>query len=85
MFSLPSLPQQWEKRLIRYLLLRIDLLEERTLGDLSNLGGSVGRNSVFTLKDVGIKVEVRRLPHLPPPMSKLCCLCAHRCQRGYAP
>ena len=58
MFSFPSLPQQWEKRLVRYLLHRLDLLEERTLGDLSNLEGSLGKNSVFTVKDVGIKVEV---------------------------
>jgi hypothetical protein len=43
---------------VRYLLSRLDLLEESTLGDLSNLEGSLGRNSVFTVKDVQIKVEV---------------------------
>jgi autophagy-related protein 2 len=59
MFTFPSLPQQWQKRLVRHLLHRLDLLEERTLGDLSNLEGSIGKNSVFTVKDVGIKVEVR--------------------------
>lgn len=60
MFSLPSyLPAQWEKKIVRYVLNHFDLLEERTLGDLSNLEGSVGRNSVLTLKDVGIKVDVR--------------------------
>jgi len=61
MFSLPiSLPSQWEKRIVRYILGRFDFLEERTLGDLSNLEGSLGRNSVLTLKDVGIKVDVCR-------------------------
>ncbi|KAF8254138.1 hypothetical protein K440DRAFT_157128 [Wilcoxina mikolae CBS 423.85] len=66
MFSLPGLPQQWEKRLVRYLLHRLDLLEERTLGDLDNLGGSLGKNSVFTVKDVGLKVErLRSLFQLP--------------------
>lgn len=59
MFSFPRLPQQWEKRLVRYIIHRLDLVEERTLGDLENIGGSFGRDSVFTVRDVGIKVEVR--------------------------
>jgi len=58
MFSLPRLPQQWEKRLVRYIIHRLDLVEERTLGDLENIGGSFGMDSVFTVRDVGIKVEV---------------------------
>ncbi|KAI5781931.1 hypothetical protein EDC01DRAFT_234845 [Geopyxis carbonaria] len=67
MFPFPSLPKQWEKRLVRYLLHRLDLLEERTLGDLSNLEGSIGTKSVFTVKDVGLKPERLRdlikIPH----------------------
>ncbi|KAG0643496.1 hypothetical protein HOY80DRAFT_1032960 [Tuber brumale] len=69
MFSLPlSLPSQWEKRIVRYILGRFDFLEERTLGDLSNFEGSLGRNSVLTLKDVGIKVDrLKQLAKLPIP------------------
>ncbi|CUS15117.1 unnamed protein product [Tuber aestivum] len=67
MFSLPiSLPSQWEKRIVRYILGRFDFLEERTLGDLSNFEGSLGRNSVLTLKDVGIK-RLKQLARLSIP------------------
>ncbi|KAI5859035.1 hypothetical protein BZA05DRAFT_346478 [Tricharina praecox] len=66
MFSFPRLPQQWEKRLVRYIIHRLDLVEERTLGDLENIGGSFGRDSVFTVRDVGIKVErLRTLIKIP--------------------
>ncbi|KAL7272504.1 autophagy-related protein 2 [Rhizina undulata] len=75
MFRLPSvygfsvIPEMWEKKFFRWMLQKFDLLEERTLSDLSNLEGSLGRNSVATLKDVHLKVDTikrwLKLSHFP--------------------
>lgn len=57
------------KRLLRYALSRLELLEEETL-DLDNLDFSLGRNTTFEFKDVGVRLKVRETAgfgHFPPP------------------
>lgn len=46
------------KRLVRYALSRLDLLETETL-DIDNLDLALGRNTVFEFRDVRIKLKVR--------------------------
>ena len=46
------------KRLIRYALSRIDLLDQDAV-DLDNLDLAWGRNTVLEFRDVGIRREVR--------------------------
>lgn len=48
------------KRLVRYVLSRLDMLEEETL-DLNNLDLALGRTSTLEFRDVGIIVKVRPL------------------------
>jgi autophagy-related protein 2 len=55
-FRASSMP----KRLLRYALSRLDMLEEKTL-DLDNLDLAFGRNNTFEFRDVGIIVKVRFL------------------------
>lgn len=45
------------KRLLRYALARLDLLDSEAL-DLDNLELALGRNAVFEFKDVGIQLPV---------------------------
>lgn len=45
------------KRLLRYALSRLDLLDAEAL-DMDNLDLALGRNSVLEFKDVGIKLKV---------------------------
>lgn len=45
------------KRLVRYALSRLDLLETDTL-DMDNLDLALGRNTVFEFRDVRIKLKV---------------------------
>lgn len=58
MLKFGGIPDQWEKRLARYLLLKVDFLDHKTLDDLSNISGSLGANSVFALRDIRLKTEV---------------------------
>lgn len=56
------------KRLLRYALSKLELLEEETL-DIENLEFALGRNTVFEFKDVGMRLKVRttsRVPHHRP-------------------
>ncbi|KAM0333333.1 hypothetical protein ACHAQA_001994 [Verticillium albo-atrum] len=54
------------KRLLRYALSRLELLEEETL-DIENLEFALGRNTVFEFKDVGMRLKkLERLLNLPP-------------------
>ena len=46
------------KRLLRYALARLDLLDSDAL-DLDNLDLAIGRNTVLEFRDVGIKLPVR--------------------------
>lgn len=46
------------KRLLRYALARLDLLDHEAL-DLDNLELALGRNTVFEFKDVGVQLPVR--------------------------
>jgi autophagy-related protein 2 len=46
------------KRLLRYVLTRLDLLDADAL-DMENLDMAWGRNSVLEFRDVGIKLQVR--------------------------
>lgn len=46
------------KRLLRYALSRLDLLDADAL-DMDNLDFALGRNTVFEFRDVGIKLKVR--------------------------
>lgn len=48
------------KRLLRYALARLDLLDSEAL-DLDNLELALGRNAVFEFRDVGIQLPVRLL------------------------
>ncbi|KAI9870546.1 MAG: autophagy- protein 2, partial [Watsoniomyces obsoletus] len=50
------LPSYLQKRLLRYALSRLDLLEDDNL-DLDNLGITFGQRSVVELKNVSIKVK----------------------------
>lgn len=45
------------KRLLRYALSRLELLEDETL-DLENLDFALGRNTTFEFKDVGVRLKV---------------------------
>lgn len=47
------------KRLLRYALSRLELLDAEAL-DMDNLDLALGRNTVFEFRDVGIKLKVRR-------------------------
>ena len=47
------------KRLLRYALSRLELLDADAL-DMDNLDFALGRNTVFEFRDVGIKLKVRR-------------------------
>lgn len=49
------------KRLLRYALSRLDLLDAEAL-DMDNLDLALGRNTVFEFRDVGIKRKVRWPP-----------------------
>ncbi|KAM0583117.1 hypothetical protein ACHAO2_000292 [Verticillium nonalfalfae] len=54
------------KRLLRYALSKLELLEEETL-DIENLEFALGRNTVFEFKDVGMRLKkLERLLNLPP-------------------
>lgn len=44
------------KRLLRYTLSKLDYFDTDAL-DTDNLDFAVGRNNVFTLQDVGIKLQ----------------------------
>lgn len=48
------------KRLLRYALSRLDLLDADAL-DMDNLDLAIGRNTVFEFRDVGIKLKVHWL------------------------
>ncbi|KAK2612372.1 autophagy-related protein 2 [Conoideocrella luteorostrata] len=57
------------KRLLRYALSRLDLLDAEAL-DLENLDLLLGRNTVFEFRDVGIKLKkLQKLLSLPPAFS----------------
>jgi hypothetical protein len=45
------------KRLLRYALSRLELLDAEAL-DMENLDLAIGRNTVFEFRDVGIKLPV---------------------------
>lgn len=45
------------KRLLRYALSRLELLDADAL-DMDNLDLAIGRNTVFEFRDVGIKLKV---------------------------
>ncbi|TWU79231.1 autophagy- protein 2 [Metarhizium rileyi] len=54
------------KRLLRYALSRLDLLDAEAL-DMDNLDLAIGRNTVFEFRDVGIKLKkLQKLLSLPP-------------------
>ncbi|KHN93904.1 Autophagy- protein 2 [Metarhizium album ARSEF 1941] len=54
------------KRLLRYALSRLDLLDADAL-DMENLDLAIGRNTVFEFRDVGIKLKkLQKLLSLPP-------------------
>jgi len=53
------LPHLVQKRLLRYALSRLDLLETDAL-DLDRLGIEWGRQSTFELTEVGFRKDVRR-------------------------
>ncbi|KAG8410149.1 autophagy- protein 2 [Metarhizium acridum] len=54
------------KRLLRYALSRLDLLDADAL-DMDNLDLAIGRNTVFEFRDVGIKLKkLQKLLRLPP-------------------
>ncbi|KAK0387372.1 hypothetical protein NLU13_5684 [Sarocladium strictum] len=57
------------KRLVRYALSRLDLLETETL-DIDNLDLALGRNTVFEFRDVRIKLKkLEKLLQLPKSFS----------------
>ena len=45
------------KRLLRYALARLELLDAEAL-DMDNLDFAIGRNTVLEFRDVGVKLEV---------------------------
>jgi autophagy-related protein 2 len=47
------------KRLLRYALSRLELLDAEAL-DMDNLDLAIGRNTVFEFRDVGIKLQVSK-------------------------
>ena len=48
------------KRLVRYALGRLDMLETETL-DIDNLDLALGRNTILEFRDVRIKLKVRSI------------------------
>ncbi|KAK4188017.1 putative autophagy-related protein 2 [Podospora australis] len=57
------------KKLLRFALSRLDLLDENAL-DLENLDFALGRNTVFEFRDVGLVVQkLEKLLELPPAFS----------------
>lgn len=58
------------KRLLRYALSRLELLEDETL-DLDNLDFALGRNTTLEFRDVGVRLKVRLWS---PSPSILCCV-----------
>ncbi|TLD15747.1 uncharacterized protein PgNI_01887 [Pyricularia grisea] len=59
------------KRLLRYALARLDLLDSDAL-DLDNLDLAIGRNTVLEFRDVGIKLpKLAKLLGLPPTFTLL--------------
>ena len=57
------------KRLLRYALSRLELLDTDAL-DMDKLDFALGKNTVFTFQDVGIKLQACIIPSysvLPPP------------------
>ncbi|ROT41478.1 hypothetical protein SODALDRAFT_120474 [Sodiomyces alkalinus F11] len=54
------------KRLLRYALSRLELLEDETL-DLDNLDFALGRNTTFEFRDVGVRLKkLEQMLKLPP-------------------
>jgi autophagy-related protein 2 len=51
------MPSFFQKRLLKYVLSRVGLVETDSL-DLDNLGISWGQRSVVELRDIGLKLEV---------------------------
>lgn len=51
------------KRLLRYALSQLELLEEETL-DLDNLDLAFGRTTTLEFKDVGVRLKVSVAPEL---------------------
>jgi autophagy-related protein 2 len=47
------------KRLLRYALSRVDLLDTEDL-DMDKLDFALGKNTVLSFQDVGIKLQVRQ-------------------------
>jgi autophagy-related protein 2 len=58
------------KRLLRYALSRLDLLDAEAL-DMENLDLALGRTTVFEFRDVGIKLKVRTSSCLTKAVSLL--------------
>jgi autophagy-related protein 2 len=58
------LPSFFQKRLLRYALSRLELVDTDTL-DLDSLGIRWGQRSTFELRDVGLKLVVRARRLLP--------------------
>lgn len=48
------------KRLLRYALSRLELLDSDAL-DMDNLDLALGRNTVFEFRDVGVQLDVSNL------------------------
>lgn len=55
------LPSFVQKRLLRYALSRLELIDTDAL-DLDNLGIKWGQRSSFELRNVGLRLQVRELP-----------------------
>jgi hypothetical protein len=51
------MPSFFQKRLLKYVLSRVGLVETEAL-DLDNLGISWGQRSVVELRDIGLKLDV---------------------------
>jgi autophagy-related protein 2 len=58
------LPSFFQKRLLRYALSRLELVDTDAL-DLDSLGIRWGQRSTFELRDVGLKLVVRAWRLLP--------------------
>lgn len=56
-FTSSSMP----KRLLRYALSRLELLDADAL-NLDNLDLALGKNTVFEFRDVGVKLDASLLP-----------------------
>lgn len=55
------LPSFFQKRLLRYALSRLELVDTEAL-DLDSLGIRWGQRSTVELRDIGLRLEVRALP-----------------------